>query len=154
MWRNWQTRMVQVHVKAISWGFKSLHPHQKEQYPFGCCSFFVFDVGVEGRVLENSPVDCFPAPPLRPQPGKSLHPHQKLVERRAFFHKPRAPAKTGALFLFFCGKLDLEVKLHLVGRIAMAFKMSFDAVIGRVRRQFHGVFRQVLPLYRIRLFAV
>ena len=28
MWRNWQTRMVQVHVKAISWGFKSLHPHQ------------------------------------------------------------------------------------------------------------------------------
>ena len=36
MWRNWQTRMVQVHVKAISWGFKSLHPHQKEQYPFGC----------------------------------------------------------------------------------------------------------------------
>ena len=29
MWRNWQTRMVQVHVKAISWGFKSLHPHQK-----------------------------------------------------------------------------------------------------------------------------
>ena len=29
MWRNWQTRMVQVHVKAISWGFKSLHPHQR-----------------------------------------------------------------------------------------------------------------------------
>ena len=26
--------------------------------------------GVEGRVLENSPVDCFPAPPLRPQAGK------------------------------------------------------------------------------------
>ena len=86
MWRNWQTRMVQVHVKAISWGFKSLHPHQKEQYPFGCCSFFVFDMGLEGRVLENSPVDCFPAPPLRPQAGKSLHPYQSLVssETRLF----------------------------------------------------------------------
>ena len=80
MWRNWQTRMVQVHVKAISWGFKSLHPHQKEQYPFGCCSFFVFDRGLEGHVLENNPVDCFPAPPLRPQAGKSLHPHQKIIK--------------------------------------------------------------------------
>ena len=88
MWRNWLTRMVQVHVKAISWGFKSLHPHQKEQYPFGCCSFFVFHMGLEGRVSENSPVDCFPAPPLRPQAGKSLHPHKKLVERRAFFFFP------------------------------------------------------------------
>lgn len=27
-WRNWQTRMVQVHVKAISWRFKSSWPHQ------------------------------------------------------------------------------------------------------------------------------
>ncbi len=29
MWRNWQTRWIQVPVKAISYGFKSLHPHQK-----------------------------------------------------------------------------------------------------------------------------
>ena len=58
----------------------------KEQYPFGCCSFFVFDVGLEGRVLENSPVDCFPAPPLRPQTGKSLHPHQSPCRKtRTFF---------------------------------------------------------------------
>ena len=28
VWRNWQTRMVQVHVKAISWRFKSSYPHQ------------------------------------------------------------------------------------------------------------------------------
>ena len=27
IWRNWQTRMVQVHVKAISWRFKSSYPH-------------------------------------------------------------------------------------------------------------------------------
>ena len=26
-WRNWQTRMVQVHVKAISCRFKSCYPH-------------------------------------------------------------------------------------------------------------------------------
>ena len=83
MWRNWQTRMVQVHVKAISWGFKSLHPLQN-QYSIWSAGFFFIDMGLEGRVLENSPVDCFPAPPLRPQTGKSLHPHQKLVERRAF----------------------------------------------------------------------
>ena len=30
MWRNWQTRWIQVPVKAISYGFKSLHPHHKE----------------------------------------------------------------------------------------------------------------------------
>ena len=27
IWRNWQTRMVQVHVRAISWRFKSSYPH-------------------------------------------------------------------------------------------------------------------------------
>ena len=28
-WRNWQTRMVQVHVLARVWGFKSLLRHQR-----------------------------------------------------------------------------------------------------------------------------
>jgi hypothetical protein len=27
-WRNWQTRMVQVHVPATVWGFESLRWHQ------------------------------------------------------------------------------------------------------------------------------
>ena len=27
MWRNWQTRMIQVHVRLLSQGFKSPHPH-------------------------------------------------------------------------------------------------------------------------------
>ena len=27
-WRNWQTRMVQVHVPARVWGFESLLRHQ------------------------------------------------------------------------------------------------------------------------------
>jgi hypothetical protein len=27
LWRNWQTRMVQVHVTARSWGFNSLQRH-------------------------------------------------------------------------------------------------------------------------------
>ena len=31
VWRNWQTRMVQVHVRAISCRFKSCYPHQKIQ---------------------------------------------------------------------------------------------------------------------------
>ena len=29
MWRNWQTRMVQVHMMIPSCRFKSCHPHQK-----------------------------------------------------------------------------------------------------------------------------
>jgi hypothetical protein len=33
--------------------------------------------GLEGRVLENTPVGCFPAPPRRPQAGKSRFPHSK-----------------------------------------------------------------------------
>jgi hypothetical protein len=32
--------------------------------------------GLEGCVLKNSPGDCFSAPPLRPQAGKSRLPHQ------------------------------------------------------------------------------
>ena len=53
----------------------------KRTVPIWVLFFFAFDIGLEGCVLENSPVDCFPAPPLRPQTGKSLHPHQKLIER-------------------------------------------------------------------------
>lgn len=30
MWRNWQTRQLQVLVRAISCGFKSRHPHQNK----------------------------------------------------------------------------------------------------------------------------
>ena len=33
IWRNWQTRMVQVHVKAISCRFKSCYLHQRDSYP-------------------------------------------------------------------------------------------------------------------------
>jgi hypothetical protein len=29
LWRNWQTRMVQVHVPARVWGFDFLQRHQK-----------------------------------------------------------------------------------------------------------------------------
>ena len=29
-WRNWQTRVVQVHVLAREWGFESLLRHQKQ----------------------------------------------------------------------------------------------------------------------------
>ena len=34
MWRNWQTRWIQVPVKAISYGFKSLHLHQNRKEGF------------------------------------------------------------------------------------------------------------------------
>ena len=33
VWRNWQTRMIQVHIGAIRWRFKSSYPHQKEVSP-------------------------------------------------------------------------------------------------------------------------
>src|SRR5262245_135998 len=41
MWRNWQTRMVQVHVLAREWRFKSSHPHQQN--------------GIGDRALRNCP---------------------------------------------------------------------------------------------------
>ena len=31
-WRNWQTRMVQVHVPATVWGFESLRWHQEFRF--------------------------------------------------------------------------------------------------------------------------
>src|SRR3982750_452019 len=31
-WRNWQTRMVQVHVPSREWRFKSSHPHQLHSF--------------------------------------------------------------------------------------------------------------------------
>ena len=38
IWRNWQTRTVQVRVRVTSWGFESLYPHQiksPKQYASG-----------------------------------------------------------------------------------------------------------------------
>lgn len=44
MWRNRQTRMVQVHVKAISWGFKSLHPHHEKVMYEDSNSYMTFSI--------------------------------------------------------------------------------------------------------------
>ena len=57
---------------------------------------------VEGRVLENSPVDCFPAPPLRPQTGDSPHLHHsrppfESFQVVVFFHEKRS-ARLGRPF--------------------------------------------------------
>ena len=41
IWRNWQTRMVQVHVKAISCRFKSCYPHHEKLDFIGLFSFFL-----------------------------------------------------------------------------------------------------------------
>ena len=42
IWRNWQTRMVQVHVKAISCRFNSCYPHQKKRRRNFSCFGAVF----------------------------------------------------------------------------------------------------------------
>ena len=48
VWRNWQTRMVQVHMSASSCRFKSCHLHQKIQRdPCGQAGFFDFRTGLE-----------------------------------------------------------------------------------------------------------
>lgn len=39
MWRNWQTRWIQVLVPLKECGFKSLHPHQRAS-SFGLRLFF------------------------------------------------------------------------------------------------------------------
>ena len=41
IWRNWQTRTVQVRVKVTSWRFESFYPHQKNQN-LVCCEVLVF----------------------------------------------------------------------------------------------------------------
>lgn len=41
VWRNWQTRMVQVHMSASSCRFKSCHLHQVE-YPSGYSIFYTW----------------------------------------------------------------------------------------------------------------
>ena len=46
MWRNWQTRWIQVPVIAISCGFKSHHPHQKTENSAAVLRFFL-QMGLE-----------------------------------------------------------------------------------------------------------
>ena len=42
IWRNWQTRTVQVRVVAISWKFESSYPHQKSVSPSDTDFFYFF----------------------------------------------------------------------------------------------------------------
>ena len=52
--------------------------------------FVMLSKGFEGRVLKNSPVDCFSAAPLRPQTGEShtlRQNKQHLLTRVLFFIK-------------------------------------------------------------------
>ena len=49
IWRNWQTRMVQVHVKAISCRFKSCYPHHVAASGLSLAATF----------LQKSPVRSF-----------------------------------------------------------------------------------------------
>ncbi len=51
VWRNWQTRMVQVHVRAISCRFKSCYPHQ-ENSPSICLGCFLHEAN--RRRTENA----------------------------------------------------------------------------------------------------
>jgi hypothetical protein len=46
-WRNWQTRMVQVHVPARVWGFESLLRHQQLLPP--CNQLVTGRFSAEGR---------------------------------------------------------------------------------------------------------
>ena len=41
IWRNWQTRMVQVHVRAISWRFKSSYPHHRRRKHYFLAATFL-----------------------------------------------------------------------------------------------------------------
>ena len=64
-------------VWITPYGFKSRLPHQTKAASFWMVPLFlVWMQGLEGCVLKNSPGDCFSAPPLRPQAGKSRLPHQ------------------------------------------------------------------------------
>ncbi len=68
IWRNWQTRMVQVHVRAISWRFKSSYPHHKGdscicdclfclsvKKPFELCSKGFFITILCHKLVVNNP---------------------------------------------------------------------------------------------------
>ena len=57
-WRNWQTRMVQVHVKAISWGFKSPPSHHDGVTKKMSLHFFQYSCGFAG-FLEQKPKNRF-----------------------------------------------------------------------------------------------
>ena len=58
IWRNWQTRMVQVHMNASSCRFKSCYPHHdwvtKKMSP----NFFQYSCGFAG-FLEQNPKNGF-----------------------------------------------------------------------------------------------
>ncbi len=48
MWRNWQTRWLQVPVGATPWRFESSHPHLMIK-PRNFCSLGLFYLGLESE---------------------------------------------------------------------------------------------------------
>ena len=63
VWRNWQTRMVQVHMNASSCRFKSCYLHQNSELTLAVGSeFFILqDLNLKKAraVKKNSTVYCF-----------------------------------------------------------------------------------------------
>src|SRR5580693_125374 len=77
-WRNWQTRMVQVHVPARVWGFESLRWHQGSLLPRRSLPIdFFFDKSMT-RDSISLPYNCCNLPCLPtsikslPQPAEDL----------------------------------------------------------------------------------
>ena len=50
-WRNWQTRVVQVHVLARVWGFESLLRHQIHQFMIVFARQDVLGLGIDLSML-------------------------------------------------------------------------------------------------------
>ena len=74
-WRNWQTRTVQVRVKAISCRFKSCFPHQANNLRFsGGYLLTEVKTGLEGRSSESGSSGARePTHGLRPASLKTPH---------------------------------------------------------------------------------
>ena len=53
IWRNWQTRTVQVRVRVTSWGFESLYPHQLIEHMDNVLYFNMMGMMSEGKENES-----------------------------------------------------------------------------------------------------
>jgi hypothetical protein len=116
MWRNWQTRMIQVHVPEMAWRFKSSHPHQ--QLDVTVYSYARINAVLEMKVRDYFVQGCRGWSAFTKKAGKGMNCPRVLTDGWTRAAHSRIAGRTGgrpARMCDFCGQefSARELRQHL-----------------------------------------
>ena len=135
-WRNWQTRMVQVHVLARVWGFESLLRHQ--QFNLGEPLPHLFHHGTCHRPIFENPSSPKPTPPgnAKGAPGLAF---ETWDPPRKGWRKSEGQSSRRSRRAGFLQRLKEAVTPCQDIRLANLMAHAQHAALALLRRHFHAL---------------